>query len=199
MSHGNLFFYLHFYRKGVQDNVLGQMRLKCVFYLAVDVHKRIRWVDKLECLNTKPVKALVVIIMVILHRGILGTTVKRSTGHYDESGDLLSSTECLRWATRPAKSANSKASERLWILRSKIKPIMMSLVLWKARDKQKVMSGKPYPFRIRLYCMVLFGFGSGVAWHRWACTAKRRSSESTLSWRNTLSLTFTPIGKLWSP
>ena len=98
-----------------------------------------------------------------------------------------------------AKSANSKASERLWILRSKIKPIMMSLVLWKARDKQKVMSGKPYPFRIRLYCMVLFGFGSGVAWHRWACTAKRRSSESTLSWRNTLSLTFTPIGKLWSP
>lgn len=46
-------------------------------YLAVDVHKRVRCVDKLERLKTKTMKALYSSIMMILNRGVLGTTVRR--------------------------------------------------------------------------------------------------------------------------
>ena len=46
-------------------------------YLAVDVHKRVRCVEKLERLKTKTMKALYSSIMVILNRGVLGTTVRR--------------------------------------------------------------------------------------------------------------------------
>lgn len=49
----------------------------CIYYLAVDVYKRVRYVYKLEGLKTKTMKALYAAIMVILNRGVLGTTVKK--------------------------------------------------------------------------------------------------------------------------
>ena len=44
-------------------------------YLAVDIHKGVRCVEKLERLKTKTMKALCSSIIVILNRGVLGTTV----------------------------------------------------------------------------------------------------------------------------